>query len=68
MQCSTGVNIIYQGDYEFIDLFNSFNDPWELNSLVNEYNEDNFEKIARPFVKFMAFGKNTYTLKPAGTR
>ena len=68
MQCSTGVKIIYQRDYEFIDIFNSFNDPWELNSLVNEYNEDNFEKIARPFVKFMAFGKDTYALKPAGTR
>ena len=68
MQCSTGVKIIYQRDYEFIDIFNSFNDPWELNSLVNEYNQDNFKKIARPFVNFMAFGKDTYALKPAGTR
>ena len=27
MQCSTGIKIIYQRDYEFIDIFNSFNDP-----------------------------------------
>ena len=68
MQCSTGVKIIYQRDYEFIDIFNSFNDPWELTSLVNEYNEENFEILARPFVKFMAYGKDTYALTPAGIR
>ena len=68
MQCSTGVKIIYQRDYEFIDIFNSFNDPWELTSLVNEYNEENFEILARPFVKFMAYGKDTYALTPAGFR
>ena len=62
MQCSTGVKIIYQRDYDFIDIFNSFNDPWELTSLVNEYNEENFEILARPFVKFMAYGKDTYAL------
>ena len=62
MQCSTGVKIIYQRDYEFVDIFNSFNDPWELTSLVNEYNEENFEILARPFVKFMAYGKDTYAL------
>ena len=68
MQCSTGIKIIYQRDYEFIDIFNSFNDPWELTSLVNEYNEENFEILARPFVKFMAYGKDTYALTPAGIR
>ena len=68
MQCSTGVKIIYQRDYEFVDIFNSFNDPWELTSLVNEYNEENFEILARPFVKFMAYGKDTYALTPAGIR
>ena len=68
MQCSTGAKIIYQRDYEFIDIFNSFNDPWELTSLVNEYNEENFEILARPFVKFMAYGKDTYALTPAGIR
>jgi len=68
MQCSTGVKIIYQRDYDFIDIFNSFNDPWELTSLVNEYNEENFEILARPFVKFMAYGKDTYALTPAGIR
>jgi len=68
MQCSTGIKIIYQRDYEFIDIFNSFKDPWELTSLVNEYNEENFQIIARPFVKFMAFGKDTYALTPAGIR
>ena len=68
MQCSTGVKIIYQRDYEFVDIFNSFNDPWELTSLVNEYNEENFEILARPFVKFMAYGKDTYALTQAGIR
>ena len=68
MQCSTGVKIIYQRDYEFVDIFNSFNDPCELTSLVNEYNEENFEILARPFVKFMAYGKDTYALTPAGIR
>ena len=68
MQCSTGIKIIYQRDYEFIDIFNSFNDPWELTSLVNEYNEENFEILARPFVKFMVYGKDTYALTPAGIR
>jgi len=66
MQCSTGIKIIYQRDYEFIDIFNSFKDPLELTSLVNEYNEENFGMIASPLVKFLAYGKDTYALEPAG--
>ena len=60
MQCSSGIKIIYQKDYDFLDMFNSFSDPWELSSLVDQYSTENFEKMAHPFIKFIAYGGKSY--------
>jgi len=60
MQCSSGMKIIYQKDYDFLDMFNSFSDPWELSSLIDQYSTENFEKMAHPFIKFIAYGEKTY--------
>ena len=60
MQCSSGIKIIYQKDYDFLDMFNSFSDPWELSSLIDQYSTENFENLAYPFIKFIAFGGKSY--------
>jgi arylsulfatase A-like enzyme len=60
MQCSSGMKIIYQKDYDFLDMFNSFSDPWELSSLIDQYSTENFEKMAHPFIKFIAYGEKSY--------
>ena len=52
--------MIYQMDYDFLDMFNSFSDQWELSSLIDQYSTENFEKLAHPFIKFIAYGGNSY--------
>ena len=47
-------------DYDFLDMFNSFSDPWEQSSLIDQYSTENFEKMAHPFIKFIAYGGKSY--------
>ena len=61
MQCSSGIKIIYQKDYDYLDMFNSFSDPWELSSLIDQYSTENFEKLAHPFINFIAYGGKSYS-------
>ena len=60
MQCSSGIKMIYQKDYDFLDMFNSFSDQWELSSLIDQYSTENFEILAYPFIKFIAYGGKSY--------
>ncbi len=60
MQCSSGIKIIYQKDYDFVDIFNSFSDPWELDSLIDQFSTENFERSAQPLIKFIAYGSKNY--------
>ena len=60
MQCSSGIKFIYERDYDYIDVFNSFSDHWEKKSLIDSFTASEFEDLAQPFVRFMAYGRDSY--------
>ena len=52
--------MIYQREHDFLEIYNSFSDPYEIISTVDNYTINEFMSLAEPFLKFMAYGVNTY--------
>ena len=63
MQCYNGLKIIFQRKHDFLEVYNSFSDPYEIKSIVDSYTINEFVSLAEPFLKFMAYGVNTYAFE-----
>ena len=48
--------MIFQIKHDFLEIINSFSDPYEINSTVDNYTINEFMTLAEPFIKFMAYG------------
>jgi len=63
MQCYNGLKIIFQRKHNFLEIYNSFSDPYEIQSIAKNYTTKEFMSLAKPFIHFMAYGKNTYAIE-----
>ena len=63
MQCYNGLKMIFQRKHDFLEVYNSFSDPYEIKSIVDSYTINEFVSLAEPFLKFMAYGNNTYAFE-----
>lgn len=64
MQCSNGDKLYYLRDLDTITYYNTSLDPYEKKPLIQKITMDRFKQIAKPFIKFMAFGQSSYAINP----
>ena len=60
MQCSDGIKIHYKRGLKYLEIYNSFDDPYEEN-IINKYIDDEvFVNISKPLIEFLSYGRNSY--------
>jgi hypothetical protein len=59
-QCSSGEKIYYNRSQGWVEVFNTKKDHYELESIINQYSDTQFDQLTKPLQKFLAFGKETY--------
>ncbi len=61
MKCPDGIRVVYNRDWSYLNIYDTRQDPYEQKGLIEQIPEEEFIKLIKPFARFMAFGRDSYS-------